>query len=69
VKPKPRTKFYGNRRFDVSAASLWNSFTAVLRLKEILTSFKMLLKTHLFQLAFYNSSSVIWMLFRAENVL
>lgn len=54
VKPKARTKFYGNRRFDVSAAELWNSLPAVLRLEENLTSFKKLLKTHLFKLAFYN---------------
>lgn len=46
VKPKARTKFHGNRRFDVSAAELWNSLPAVLRLEENLTSFVKLLKTH-----------------------
>lgn len=54
VKPKARTKFYGNRRFDVIAAELWNSLPVVLRLEENLTSFKKSLKTHLFKIAFYN---------------
>jgi hypothetical protein len=31
VKPKTLTKIYGNWRFDVSAAALWNSLPVVVR--------------------------------------
>ena len=47
-----RTKTYGERRFDKSAATLWNSLPSTLRNSRSVNVFKKDLKTHLFKLAF-----------------
>ncbi|XP_033747064.1 uncharacterized protein LOC117332287 [Pecten maximus] len=52
VEPKTRTKTYGDRRFDKAAASLWNRLPLKIRSARKIDSFKTLLKTHLFKLAF-----------------
>ena len=51
-RPHCRTSTYGNRRFDVAAASLWNSLPSHLVLSPSLSTFKKHLKTHLFKEAF-----------------
>lgn len=47
-----RTQTYGERRFDKSAATLWNSLPSNLRNVSSEDIFKKDLKTHLFKLAF-----------------
>lgn len=54
AQPSVRTKQYGDRRFDVSAAVLRNGLPADLRQEQHLCGFKKSLKTHLFKLAFYD---------------
>lgn len=50
----PRTKLrtFGDRAFSVAAPTLWNSLPTELRNAPTLDSFKKLLKTHLFHIAF-----------------
>ncbi|KAK3085690.1 hypothetical protein FSP39_007270 [Pinctada imbricata] len=50
--PSVRTKTYGERRFDRSAAILWNSLPMTLRKTDSLPAFKRNLKTFLFKKAF-----------------
>ena len=49
--PRIRTKF-GARAFSVSGPTLWNLLPAQLRVAKNLSSFRKLLKTHFFDLAF-----------------
>ena len=46
----------GDRAFSVKAPKLWNSLPEELRLTKSLTSFKSLLKTHFYKMAFASSS-------------
>ena len=46
--PRARTVTYGDRKFQCSAAKLWNALTAHIRDAKTLKTFKKLLKTHLF---------------------
>ena len=52
VNPSVRTKTYGERRFDKSAAVLWNDLPYELRATETVIAFKKKLKTHLFRQAY-----------------
>jgi hypothetical protein len=49
-----RTKSYGERRFDKTAPTLWNSLPLSLRNVNSLDIFKRELKTHFFRIAFKN---------------
>jgi hypothetical protein len=53
--PRIRTKTYGERRLDESAATLWNSFPQNIRHVQSVSIFKKLLKTHLFRAAYGDS--------------
>jgi hypothetical protein len=55
VQPRVRTKTYGERRFDKSAATLWNNLPGHLRNAKSICAFKKFLKTHLFRIAFQDS--------------
>ena len=46
--PRARTVIYGDRKFQCSAAKLWNALPAHIREAKTLNIFKKLLKTHLF---------------------
>ena len=48
VVPRVRTSIYGERKFQCSAAKLWNALPAHIREFKTLNIFRMLLKTHLF---------------------
>jgi hypothetical protein len=50
--PRSRTVFYGEKRFDKRAATLWNNLPVKLRHMDTLTAFKKALKTHFFTLAY-----------------
>lgn len=50
--PRVKTKSYGNRRFDMAAANLWNNLPADLRAVDSVEVFKSRLKTYLFRIAF-----------------
>ena len=50
--PRARTRTYGNKRFDVAAASLWNTLPVTLRCSSSLACFKRELKTFLFRQAY-----------------
>jgi hypothetical protein len=50
--PKCNTKSFGERSFSFVAPTVWNALPAGLRNAPTLTSFKSLLKTHMFRLAF-----------------
>ncbi|KAK3109110.1 hypothetical protein FSP39_023289 [Pinctada imbricata] len=50
--PIVRTKTYGERRFDKSAATLWNNLPLTLRNCDRLSSFRKQLKTYLFKKAY-----------------
>ena len=52
VVPRVRTKTYGERRFDKSAATLWNDLPTHLRSLDSIVAFKKGLKTFLFKKAF-----------------
>ena len=54
VLPKSRSVKYGNRSFVYAAPKLWNSLPVNVRNADTLTSFKKLLKTHLFLQHFNN---------------
>ena len=49
---QPTTKFYGSRIFYSSAPQLWNNLPLNIRQANSLISFKSLLKSHLFQIAY-----------------
>ena len=53
--PRIRTKTYGERRLDKSAATLWNSLPQNIRHVQSVIIFKKLLKTHLFKAAYGDS--------------
>ena len=53
--PRIRTKTYGERRLDKSAATLWNSLPQNNRHVQSVSIFKKLLKTHLFRAAYGDS--------------
>ena len=53
--PRIRTKTYGERRLDKSAATLWNSLPQNIRHVQSVSIFKKLLKTHLFRAAYGDS--------------
>ena len=46
--PRARTVTYGDRKFQCSAAELWNALPAHIRGAKTLNTFKKLVKTHLF---------------------
>jgi len=50
--PRIRTKTYGERRFDKSAATLWNNLPHEIRVLDSIDAFKSKLKTFLFRQAF-----------------
>ena len=50
--PRSHSVSFGDRAFSIFASRLWNSLPADIRTASSLTSFKSLLKTHLFHLAF-----------------
>lgn len=51
----PRTiRKLGERAFSVSAPSLWNSLPSDIKLTKCTTTFKKLLKTHLYKVAYYS---------------
>ena len=50
--PKSRLKSKGDRAFSIRAPRLWNDLPEEIRLAESVTSFKSLLKTHFYRLAF-----------------
>ena len=52
VVQKYRLKNFGARSFETAAPALWNSLESQIRLQKTLTSFRRLLKTHLFRQAF-----------------
>lgn len=52
VVPKTRSVQYGNRSFSYAASIAWNKLPQNLKDCSDLTTFKSMLKTHLFQLAF-----------------
>ena len=45
---RARTVTYGDKKFQCSAAKLWNALPAHIREAKTLNTFKKLLKTHLF---------------------
>ena len=52
VVQKYRLKNFGARSFETAAPALWNSLESQIGLQKTLTSFRRLLKTHLFRQAF-----------------
>ena len=48
--PKTNTQFYGGRAFSAAAPSLWNGLPKPIRQAPTFSTFKSLLKTHLFTL-------------------
>ena len=52
VVPGTCLKSYGGRAFSVKAPCLWNSLTLYMRTMSLMSTFKKVLKTHLFQMAF-----------------
>uniref|UniRef100_A0A672YDQ4 Reverse transcriptase domain-containing protein n=1 Tax=Sphaeramia orbicularis TaxID=375764 RepID=A0A672YDQ4_9TELE len=50
--PKSRLKSKGDRAFSIRAPQLWNGLPEEIRLAESVTSFKSLLKTHFYRIAF-----------------
>ena len=54
TEPSSNTKSYGDRAFSVAASKLWNSLPFHIRTSDSLSSFKSLLKTHLFCDYFHN---------------
>ena len=50
--PRSRLVSCGDKSFSVAAPSLWNSLPLHIRLAQSVDSFKKLLKTYLFQMAF-----------------
>ena len=52
VIPRSNLKSYGDRSFSVAGSKLWNSLPKTLRMCQSITTFKKLLKTHLFRNAF-----------------
>ena len=53
LKPQTNLKDYGERAFYSSAPKIWNELPLTIRQASTLTSFKSLLKTHLFKCAFH----------------
>jgi hypothetical protein len=53
--PRIRTKTYGERQFDKSAATLWNSLPQNIRHMQSVGIVKKPLKTHLFRAAYGDS--------------
>ncbi len=51
--PKSRLKCRGDRAFSVAAPSLWNALPLCIRSAPSISDFKSMLKTYLFDLAFY----------------
>ena len=52
VVPRTHLRSYGDRAFPVKATSLWNSLPLHMRKNLSISTFKKVLKTHLFQMAF-----------------
>ena len=52
VVPRTRLRSYGDREFSVKAPSLWNSLPLHMRIMSSMSTFKKVLKTHIFQMAF-----------------
>ncbi|KAF7642200.1 hypothetical protein LDENG_00262640 [Lucifuga dentata] len=50
--PKSRVKCKGDRAFAIRALLLWNDLPEEIRLADSVSSFKSLLKTHFYRLAF-----------------
>ena len=50
--PRTRSETYGNKRFDVTAATLWNAIPKDLKCASSLSCFKKGLKTYLFRKAY-----------------
>ena len=50
--PQTKTKTYGEKRYDKCAANLWNNLPLEIKNIDSLTTFKTVLKTHLFKLAY-----------------
>ncbi|KAF7641396.1 hypothetical protein LDENG_00282490 [Lucifuga dentata] len=50
--PKSRLKSKGDRAFAIRALLLWNDLPEEIRLADSVSSFKSLLKTHFYRLAF-----------------
>ena len=55
VQPKSKTKTWGDRAFSVAGPKLWNSLPVKMRTMDDLDEFKKCLKTHFFNIAFYQS--------------
>ena len=53
TKPVPKTSTYENRRFDISAAKLWNDLSIEVKCVNNINDFKKKVKTYLFRAAFY----------------
>ena len=53
TKPVIKTSTYGNRRFDYSSATLWNSLSEEVKCAKNIDEFKKLVKTFLFRSAFH----------------
>ena len=51
VVPRTRLRYYGDRAFSVKVPSLWNSLPLHMRTMSSMSTFKKVLKTHLFQMA------------------
>ncbi|CAC5386722.1 ADGRG4 [Mytilus coruscus] len=51
IQPRVRTNIYGERRFDIAIASLWNNLPSHPRHEHSIEHFKKNLKTHYFRLA------------------
>ena len=68
VPPPSRLVHFGDRAFCQVAPKLWNDLDSSLRLAPSLTTFKRLLKSHLFDLAFNHWLSV-FVLYRERHLI
>ncbi|KAK0155946.1 hypothetical protein N1851_001518 [Merluccius polli] len=58
--PRSRLKTIGDRAFSTRAPRLWNDLPAEIRLAESVNSFKSLLKTHFYRLAFFDAVFLVF---------
>ncbi len=65
IVPKSHLVIYGDRAFSAAAANLWNSISVTIRLCNTVTTFKICIKTYLFNLAYPNNQ----LFYQTQNIL
>ncbi len=65
VVPRTRLVTYGDRAFSAAAANLWNSIPVAIRLWNTVTTFKICIKTYMFNLVY----PVNQLFYQTQNIL